>query len=646
MSSARRKANPPTRRVPLPDTDSESDGDSLPKRARAPELSQEEKDRNAISMSIADLGSARRSEITGVDKGRPQPVNITKLLQGRDCELPGSAAAKLAAENKSQLTSWCNFGSTAIAKSAANEQLDNIANGQSHRQAMAERLRQEGVLTLEDSYDERVRHKPAPAPIKDYRPLDPAVVAGEKDSRYGRGGLQAMTKSKSSASGKPNVLLHDSTVKVSRPSTGDRVVQKRPWPPKGLEHLVAAPPLADPNSFMAAVTKTLPKLQASSNSATKRPAAVKGPSVPAMTIQGASLTVKAAEPVGDKRPVAKACGNGSGTPNIRPDGFTEGKSGEEMLISPYLEGESAETGMSAPLDPEIVGVGTKPGSPLSTRTAKKAQFDADRIQNFVEKEEIAGLVKYLKQALGMKSGDPMQESTLPALLQSEKANSTANVDSKTAPTQAPPSPEWTKSLNDSIWALPASKTESTSGRVALKALTNKENVSGSFKARTTPMSGDEVKEDQPKRSMVEADSSAVFGDVTALCRLPGVELAGSRGPKGVKVEEDKTNQTKIKRTAAGPGYEALVREMEQAKKQSEAEKVMMKTTNVSLSPVKQTLNTTNPTQSPVKQTLNTTNLTQSPVTQTLKYADSVARGLDFGGWRARADSDSSDDWKL
>ncbi|RMD44842.1 hypothetical protein DV735_g407, partial [Chaetothyriales sp. CBS 134920] len=657
MSSGRRP-NPTTRRVPVPDTDSEADGNSPPKRARAraTELSEEEKERNAARMLMADLGSTRRSDITAVDKGRPQPVNLTKLLQGRDCELPGSDAGKLAAENKAQLSNWFNFGSTADAKGTANEQLDNIANGQSHRQAMAERLLQEGVLTLEDSYDERVRHKPGPAPLplKDYRPLDPAVIAGERDSRYGRGGLQA-TKSKSSARNKPSVVLDDFTVRVTRPSTAGRGLQKRPWPPKGLEHLTAAPPLADPNSFMAAVTKTLPNLKGPSKPAATRPT-IKGASAPSMTTRGVSVAVKA---TGEERVIAKPFENRSRDPGIPPDDFTEAKSADGLLISPYLEGEGVET-MSAPVGLGILGFEPKPGPPLSNQTANKIHLDADPIRNFLEKEEIDGLVKYLKQALGMKPGDSVQESAPPAPLQCQKVNPIANSDSKTALARAPPSPEWTKSLNDSIWALPGSKPKSTSGRAPLQTITNHGNDSGIFKSHPTSMGGGMVTAGSPRRSATEAESTTVFGDVTALYRLPGVELVGSRGLRAVKAEEDKTSKTRIKRIAPGPGYEALVREIEQAKKQSEAEKAMetlslsrspvrqtVKTPNLNQSPVGETLKTPNLNQSPVGETLKTTtNLNQSPVTQALKYANSVAKGLGFGGWRGPVDSDSSDDWKL
>ncbi|RMZ89419.1 hypothetical protein DV736_g3358, partial [Chaetothyriales sp. CBS 134916] len=665
MSSAEKKADATSRHTLLLDTDTESDGNCPQKHAQR--LTQEEKNHNAILMSIADLGSARRSEITAVDKGDLHPVNIVKLLQGRDCQVPGSDAGKLAAVNKSQLASWANFGNTDIARSSANEELDDIGNGQSHRQAMAERLLYTGVLTLEDSYNDRPRHKPVPALLsrpaskagggaasagfggsgstdlstKGYRPLDPAVVAGEKDSRYGRSGFQPTAKSKSNGQSKPNVCLDDSTVRVTRASTGGRVFQKRSWPPKGLEYLIPAPRLADPRSFMGAVTKALPALKAPC------------PNVASMTIRGVSLAVKAAK---DERPIAKACGHEFRAPNISPDGLTEGKPCPQMLISPGLESECTEK-MSALVGLGIAGVETKSASLLITQAAKEAQLDVGRIRNFVEKKETDALMEYLEQVLDIKSADPMQESVLPTVLpnpfKSKEPNSTAKADSgaassKTHSSQAPSSTTESRSLTESIWAPIGSKAQSTTGRAPLKADPSKGNVSEAFKPHTATIFGaDGMKMGQARRSTIESESTAIFGDVTALCRLPGMEPVASKGTKGVKsvkTEGAKTGKSKIKRTTAGPGYEVLVREMEQANQEREMA-VAKKAREMEVAK-KETMAGKGPVTKPGTKT------SQSPVTQALKYANSVSKGLDFSGggvstWcRGGDDSDGSDDWEL
>ncbi|RMZ77506.1 hypothetical protein DV737_g4320, partial [Chaetothyriales sp. CBS 132003] len=441
-------------------------------------------------MTIADLGSARRDAITAVDKGQSQPVNIVKLLKGRNCEVAGSEAGRLAAENQ-------YFGNTAIARSAANEDLDNIGNGQSHRQAMAERLLYTGVLTLEGSYDDRAGQN------ADYRPLDPAIVAGEKDSRY------------------------------------------------GLEHLFPTPPLADPGSFMEAAIKVLPSLNAVSmppptvqQSGSPAPVAVQDPNVPSMTLRGVSLAVKAekAEPA-----MTKSSRNEFRAPNISPDGLREGKPSPQMRIE------------------------TKPVSKLIRQATKDGQLDVGRIRKCLERKEIDGLVEYLEQALGIKSAGPLQESVHANPFKCNEPGPRAMADSKTASAKTHSSQGASRSmelkpLTESMWAPAALKAQSATGRAPLKANPSKGNVSEALKPphTATAFGADGMKAGQPRESRastIEAESTAIFGDVTALCRLPGVQPAASRGVGGVKGVPGEGGQmaakTKIKRTAAGPGYEAL-----------------------------------------------------------------------------------------
>ena len=425
------------------------------------------------------------------------------------------------------------------------------------------------------------------------RPLDPAIVAGEKDSRYANGGLQSKTRSKAKA----KVEIQSNVVKMTpaaprggaglpRGGGTRRVVQDRPWPPAALSHLsqspASSPKLASPTAFMAAAVQQLPKkkeaapkptvAQPSNNQSTvAKPAKTEQPKLPEIT------TIKQ---------VARDELRGS----VSPSSLTEGKPSPVSPSPVENEDEATVNVKAVGLGISGVGLGGHTSKPSDDKPLPKKttiELEIAILRKFLEMKDVAGLIKFLEGQVmpppGGRRGITTTAQTKPgwaasgwAAAPQQRMNPFAAKEPviagpgvlqppaapklKSKPKrQCPVSSGKSKGLSDSKWATPG------------LALAREAQVTRALMPRST---------NSIPHNVAKSDSSEILGDIRNVSRLTENE-AECR----FKIEAGQDPTIKkpagIHRVRAGPGFQQLVKEVEAMKlKEAKATKAKKTTSEV------------------------------------------------------------------
>ena len=414
-------------------------------------------------------------------------------------------------------------------------------------------------------------------PISSNRPLDPAIVDGEKDSRYGNGGLQSRNKVKLRSS----VRIEDTTVKVTASSIrggrlADRPAQPRPWPPAALEHLDPPAKLATSVDFMAFVNKQITKKPEPKPSAApptslpKRPEPKTSVAQPTLVPPGSMEQATSTKALGvsaaptatkEKAPIQQAPREDFRPPHVSPSSLTEGRP------SPVVSEEAA------------IGLGISGLDLERAPTASKVEIEVAILRTYIEANDVDGLLKFLGSLLKIeRGGRPVTTATqaTPALVASNWASPVEETPRTTKITENPfganepviaktatlPTPESAKPK-------PKPKPKPAPSSTKSKSLSESKWATGAPTPRPIPRPTPTTSALQSRstngvpRYPLKNDSPAIFGDLKNVFRLPEDEPA--RRMKATQTSHNGPKEIAIKRTKPGAGFDELVAEYERMK---------------------------------------------------------------------------------
>ncbi|KAJ5569930.1 uncharacterized protein N7459_009360 [Penicillium hispanicum] len=178
------------------------------------ESEKSERDELLNKLQMADLGTARRENISTFDDRKNIPsVRLEDIEASRQSNIPGTAAQRLASKNKLKLTAWADFHKT-VTDTGGLEDLEDLMRGQSHRANLVAAVQSSGAASVK-STGSRSTISSAPArqdPALDINNDSSSSSRKSRRSSRGHGSKGPATRAR-----RPEPLREDFSRKITSP---------------------------------------------------------------------------------------------------------------------------------------------------------------------------------------------------------------------------------------------------------------------------------------------------------------------------------------------------------------------------------------------------------------------------------------------